>query len=179
MIDPITFRLWSYRVLLLAMAFVITFIQLLPLSDGYGGLPGPDLFLALVFAWVVRRPEYVPVALVAVIVFLMDMLFQSPPGLRAALVVMGLEFLRRRAMQMRDMPFALEWGLVVAVLALVMLGERLVLAVFFVDQVSFGKSVLRLLITMATYPVVAAFSVYVLGVRRLQPGDADALRRGI
>ncbi len=179
MIDPLTFRRWFYRLLLVLLAAGITFIRMLPLSTLPAALPGPDLLLALVFAWVLRRPEYVPAALVALIFFLTDMLMQAPPGLRAGLVVMGLEFLRVRASGAQDRSFLMEWGLVAMVMAAILLGERLVLAVFLVEQVSFGKEVLRLLMSVALYPLVVAVSVFVLGVRRVMPGEADALRQGL
>lgn len=179
MIDPLTLRMWLYRVLLVSLAGAITFVHILPISNNPGGLPGPDLVLSMVLAWVIRRPEYVPVYIVALLIFLIDMLSLHAPGLRAALVVLGLEFLRQRQAGSTDMPFAAEWVLVVLVMAAIVLSERVVLAVFMVEQVSFGKTILRLVISCATYPIVVAFSVYVLGVRRMQPGEADALRQGI
>ncbi len=177
MIDPRTFRLWFYRALLVLLIGMITFVLMLPLSTLPAAFPGPDLMLVLVFAWVLRRPEYVPTPLVAGLFFLVDMLFLNPPGLRAALVVLGLEFLRRRA-GMRDRPFLAEWGLVAGVVAAILLGERLILTVFLVEQVSFGKIVLRFLMTAAAYPLVAAVTVFVFRVRHIMPGEADALRHG-
>ena len=176
MIDPRTFRLWGYRLLFVLIGGVLTFVLILPLSLRTGLIPGPDLMLALIFAWSLRRPEYVPILLVAGLVFLTDMLMQNPPGLRAALVLLGLEFLRGRGGG-PDMPFAAEWSLVIAIMSLILLGERLVLGVFMVEQVSFGKSILRLVVTAATYPLVVAVSVYLFRVRRVAPGEADALRQ--
>ncbi len=178
MIDPRTFRLWFYRALLVWLVAMITFILMLPLSTLPATFPGPDLVLVLVFAWLLRRPEYVPTPLVAALFFLIDMLFQNPPGLRAALVVLGLEFLRRRA-GAHDRSFLAEWAMVAAVMAAIMLGERLILAIFLVEQVSFGKTVLRLLMSAAAYPLVVWVSVFVLRVRRVMPGEADALRQGL
>ncbi len=174
MVDPLKLRMWFYWALLVALAGLVIFVAMLPLSTLPAGWPGPDLLLALVCAWVLRRPEYVPVGLVAALFFLTDMLTLQPPGLRAALVVLAVEFLRRRAGQER--PFVLEWGLVALVLGAVMLGERLVLGLALVDQVSFGKAALRLIATILAYPLVVAVSVWVLRVRRIQPGEADALR---
>lgn len=181
MIDPLTLRIWLFRLLLLGLVGLITFLLLLPLSfgAGIGVLPGPDLILALVFAWWLRRPEYAPILLIAAVIFFTDLLFQNPPGLRAALVLLGLEFLRSRSAMWRDLPFAVEWALVALVMALILLGERLLLGIFMVEQVSFGRSVLRLLMTWLAYPAVVAASVYLFRVRRVQPGEADALRQGL
>ena len=178
MIDPRTFRLWFYRLLLVMLVGAITFLRMLPLSTLPPGLPGPDLVLGFTFAWVLRRPEYAPVVLVAALFFLIDLLMQNPPGLRAALVVIGVEYLRRRAPTSQDRSFLMEWWLVALVMAAILLGERLVLNLFLVDRVSFGKEVLRLLMSAAFYPVVVAVTVYLLRVRRALPGEAEALRQG-
>ncbi len=177
MIDPRSFRRWFYQALLVLLFGMITFMHMLPLSTLPAAFPGPDLLLLLVFAWVLRRPEYVPVLLVAPMFFLTDMLLLNPPGLHAGLVVLGLEFLRRRA-GMRDRPFLAEWALVAGTMAAILLTERLVLALLLVEQVSFGKQVLRYLVSLAAYPLVAAFTVFVLRVRHVLPGEAEALRQG-
>ncbi|HHB81821.1 MAG TPA: rod shape-determining protein MreD [Aliiroseovarius sp.] len=178
MIDPRTFRLWFYRALLVLLIGIITFVHMLPLSTLPAPFPGPDLILGLVFAWVLRRPEYVPVLLVAVLFFLIGMIKQSPPGLHAALVVLGVEFLRQRA-GVRDRAFLAEWGMVAGVMAMILLGERLILTVMLVEQVSFGKAVLRYLMSVAAYPVIAGITVFVLRVRQVMPGEADAVRHGL
>ncbi len=178
MIDPRTLRLWFYRALLVLLIGMITFALMLPLSTLPAAFPGPDLMLVLVFAWVMRRPEYVPAFLVAALFFLVDMLFQNPPGLRAALVVLGVEFLRQRSGN-RDRPYLVEWAMVVGVMAAILLAERLILSVFLVEQVSFGKQVLRFLMSAAIYPLVAGISVLVFRVRHIMPGEADALRSGL
>ena len=177
MIDRLTLNRWLYRLLLLALAAIVIFVRMLPMDVGIVRWPGPDLLLCLVFVWVMRRPDYVPALLAASIFLITDMLFQRPPGLWPALVVLGLEFLRAREPLSRDLPFAVEWGLVTGVMVAMLLTERLVLGLFMVGQVSFGLSVLRLVMTVAAYPVVVLVSTRILGVRKLQPGEADAMRQ--
>ncbi len=177
MIDRLTLHRWLYRLLLLALASVVVFIRMLPMDVGVVRWPGPDLLLCLVFAWVMRRPDYVPALLAAAIFLTTDMLFQRPPGLWPALVVLGLEFLRTRDPLSRDLPFAVEWGLVAGVMVAMLLAERLLLGLFMVTQVSFGLSVLRLVMTVAVYPAVVLVTTQVLGVRKLQPGATDAMRQ--
>ena len=41
----------------LASVWALLFVRLLPLSAGIMGWPGPDLALALILAWVLRRPD--------------------------------------------------------------------------------------------------------------------------
>ncbi len=92
-------------------------------------------------------------------------------------MVLALEFVRRRETHMRDLPFAVEWAMVSGVLAAVLVIERMVLGLFFVDQVSFGLSILRLLMTIAVYPVVVVLSATLFGVRRITAAEAEAMRR--
>lgn len=175
MVDPITTRRWLYRGLFLLIAASVVFLQLLPLDLTAGRWPGPDLVVAFAFAWVMRRPDYVPVLLVAAVFLLMDMLFMRPPGLWAALVVVGLEFLRSREPYSRDLPFPLEWVLVAGVLSAMMIAGRLVHMVFMIAQPSFGLITLQLGATILCYPLVVATSRMLFGIRKTAPGEVDQL----
>ena len=177
MIDRLTLHRWLYGSLLFALCALVIFARLLPLEPGPGRIPGPDLMLAICAAWMTRRPDYVPALLVAFLFLMTDMLFQRPPGLHTALVLVALEFLRLREPLSRDLPFALEWAIVAAVMALILLAERIVLGLLFVDQVSFGLSVLRYLMTVAVYPLVVFASATLLGVRKITAAEAEAMRR--
>ncbi len=165
MIDQLTLTRWFYWSLLLTLAGAAAFLRLLPVGSGAGGWPGQ------------RRPDFVPVVMVAALFLIADMLFQHPPGLWTALVIIGLEFLRGREPLSREMPFLVEWGMVSAVMAAMLIVNRLVLGIFLVDQASLGRSLLHLLITLIAYPVVTLITVYVLRVRSLEPGEEDGLRR--
>ncbi len=88
--------------------------------------------------------------------------------------VIGLEFLRNRAILLREQTFTLEWATIGMVLVAMLLGERLLLALFVVDQVNFGLAMLSLLVNVAFYPVVVGLSVFVFRVRRLNPGEHAA-----
>ena len=68
---------WTYRIVFIALAAAIGFAQLLPLHPGPGRIPGPDVLMALAFAWVVMRPDYVPLALLVAVFFLADILFHQ------------------------------------------------------------------------------------------------------
>ncbi len=170
MIDRITARRWTYWGIFTLVAILALFIRLLPLGLGAGRLPGPDLLLALTMAWVVRRPDYVPVFLLAVLFFLADILLLNAPGLWALSVVLGAEFLRRREMGLREQPFLVEYGTVAGTLFMMLLGQRLLMGLFMVDQISLGRAILAMLATIAAYPVMALVTVYVFGIRKLQPG---------
>ena len=65
---------------------------------------------------------------------LADFLFQRPPGLWAALVVLAAEALKARAVGLRDLPFPVEWVSVGTTLVGITLAYRLVLAVLLEPQ---------------------------------------------
>ncbi|WP_068115516.1 hypothetical protein [Tropicimonas marinistellae] len=175
MVDPATTRAWAYRLVFTALVLFLAFLQLLPLGPASGQLPGPDLTLALTFAWVVRRPSYVPVWLLALLFLFLDLLLQRPPGLGAALVVIGSEILRSRNGTSRKIPFTVEWMLVgVVLLALVGLNQ-IALTIVVTDRPPLGLALLRALFTAGVYPLVVALSHYGLGVTSADPNETDAL----
>ena len=55
---------------------------------------GPDLLIAFALAWSLRRPEYVPTLLLAILFLLGDLLLQRPPGLWALLALLACENLK-------------------------------------------------------------------------------------
>ncbi|MBT8457572.1 MAG: rod shape-determining protein MreD [Rhodobacteraceae bacterium] len=175
MAETIVTRRWRYRAIFAALAFIVIFARLLPLDAGPGGLPGPDLVLLLAFAWVLRRPDYVPVVLVAVVMLLMDVLFLRPLGLWAACTVLALEFLRSREAGARDLPFLFEWVLVGGVIVMMTLGNMLILALFAVSQPPLGLLLIQMIMTILSYPLVVLFSAKGLGLKKMSPGAVDQL----
>lgn len=175
MVDPLTTKRLSHRALYVVLAAVILFLQLLPLSNGTSRLPGPDLTLALTLVWVLRRPDYVPALLIVAVFFLEDLMFLRPPGLWALIVLLATEFLRSREESLRELPFVLEWLIVGALMAVMLLAYRLVLAVVLVPQPMLGQALAQMLVTLAVYPVVAIASQLAFGLRRAAPGEVDAL----
>ena len=168
---------WRYWALFGGVAAASLFLRLLPLSELPGSVPGPDLLLCLVLAWVLRRPDYMPALLVAAVVLLEDLLVMRPPGLWAALVVIGCEFLRGRQSLMRELSFPAEWAIVAAVATTLMLIERTVLAVTLVPQPALGQVLLQLVVTLAAYPLVVLATHYLLRIRKPATGEVDALGR--
>ncbi len=175
MVDPAPRKKWLYWLLFLVLASIVFFLQLVPLQTTPSNWAMPDLLVSLCFAWVLRRPDYMPVLLIAAVMLVADMLFLRPPGLMTALVVIGSEFLRSRVNVMRELPFMLEWALVAGVMVALLLGYRLALIIVMQPRPSLWLSLTLLLTTLATYPLVVAFSRYVLGVRKIAPGEVDAL----
>lgn len=177
MVDPLRVTLWFYRGLFLALALALLFLKLLPLGSMAGTWPGPDLMLCLIFAWVLRRPDYLPVLLICGVVLIEDFLLMRPPGLWAGLVIVGSEFLRSRVALTRELSFAAEWALVAAVMVAVLLGYRLAFVIAFLPQPAFGFALLQTLWSILCYPLVVAASRFAFDLRKPAMGEVDAYGR--
>lgn len=166
-------ELWFHRLIFLAAVFVLLFVRLLPLDTVAGALPGPDLLACLIFAWMVRRPEYLSAPMIAAVVLIEDMLLMRPPGLWAALVLVGAEFIRSRSALTRELSFAVELLLVAGVMMGVFAANRLILGLAFVDQPPFGMGLVQILWSVFAYPLVVAVSRYGLDLHKPAMGEID------
>lgn len=175
MVDQISTRTWLMRGLYFVLAAGIVFIHLLPIEAASGRYFTPDWLMALTFAWAMRRPEYVPTLSIALVMLYADLLFQRPPGLNAALIVVGAEVLRARAAGNRNMPFLLEWMSAAGVMIGVGIAYRVMLALFFIPTPALSLVLIQLAISIAVYPIVVFGSHWLLGVRRPAPGEVDVL----
>lgn len=175
MADTVHKPVWLYRGIFLGLALLILFVRLLPLGSLPGHLPGPDLLLCMLLAWVMRRPDYLPVLLIAGIVFLEDVMVMRPLGLWTALVVLATEFLRSRAALTRELSFAVEWMLVAGLMVGLLLAYRLLFAIAFLPQPGFGFALTQTLWSMVCYPGAVIASRLVLDLRKPAMGELDAL----
>lgn len=177
MAEPVRSLRWRYWGVFLVLAAVSLLLRLLPLSSLPGSLPGPDLLLCLVLAWVLRRPDYMPALLIAGVFLIEDLLLMRPPGLWALIVLLGAEFLRGRQPLMRELGFPLEWAAVAAVIGAMWLAERLVLGLLLVPLPPLADSLVQLVATLLAYPLVVLASHFALRVRKPATGEVDALGR--
>ena len=169
--------LWLHRLLFLAVAFVLIFLRLLPLPDMAGRLPGPDFLLCLIFAWTVRRPDYLPVMMIAGVVLLEDMLLMRPPGLWTALVILASEFIRSRVALTRELSFGVEWLLVAGLMLALFVAQRLAYAVAFLPQPALGFVLVQTGWSIVAYPLIVALSRYGLDLHKPAMGEVDAYGR--
>lgn len=168
-------RLWLMRAGFVLLTLVIVFFHLLPLDTMPGRWAGPDLVLCFALAWSLRRPEYVPPVLLALVFLAVDLLLQRPPGLWAMFGLIGCENLKSRSRGLRDGNFASEWITVGLIMIAVTFGYRLVLALAMVDLPRLPLSLTELGMTVLAYPGAVAVSHFLMGVRKAAPGDLDAL----
>lgn len=135
----------------------------------------PHFLILLAVTWVTRRPSFAPVWVIAVVFLLADFLFQRPPGLWTALVIILTEILRGRSRSMRTLPFWLEWATVAAGVATISVIYWVTLSLVLVPQTSVGLALFQLSLTLLAYPAVVFVSYAIFGVNRPAPGEVDAL----
>lgn len=157
--------------LFLAAAWVLLFVRLLPLSGGIAGWPGPDLGLALILAWVLRRPDQLAAGVIVLAVLIEDVLLMRPLGLWTAVVLIGSEAARLREPRWRDQPFMVEWLRVGLLIGGMMLGYRLMQILVLLPVAALGQVILQYLATVMAYPLVVFAARWLLGLRRTGHGE--------
>ncbi|MBT9384581.1 rod shape-determining protein MreD [Pseudooceanicola sp. CBS1P-1] len=168
-------RVWGLRLVYVALCLVIILFALLPLQTEPRLWVGPNLMLALTFAWALRRPELVPIPLVAVMFLLSDFLQMRPPGLLSALAVIATARLQGRARIMRERSILREWFSAGIAVLVVLFGYRVLLGVFFIDRPQLVVTLSEAVMTIAFLPVMVAFSSLFFGIRRAAVGEVDSL----
>lgn len=168
-------QLWAMRAAFLGLSLLILFGNLLPVETAAPrGWAGVDLLMAFAMAWGVRRPEYVPVVLLALIFLLADLLFQRPPGLWAALMLVACERLKSQSMTLRDAGFPTEYLTAGAMIVGVYILNRVILAVLLIDLPPLGLYLLQMLTTLVAYPLAVVVTHVLFGVRKVSAGDVGA-----
>ncbi|MEH7827154.1 rod shape-determining protein MreD [Gemmobacter denitrificans] len=175
--DPLRRDVLLHRAIYVAVALFMLFLRLLPLDSTAGRLPGPDILLCLTLAWVLRRPDYVPVLLIATVVLLEDLLLMRPPGLWTALVVLGSEVLRSRLALTRELSFLMEWLFIAMLMLAMFFLYRLAFAVTALPQPGFGFAMAQVLASILVYPLVVGLSRITLGVHKPGMGELDDMGR--
>lgn len=179
MTDTSGLQLWVMRGVFVLLAMVILLGNLLPLQTLPRNWGAPDLLLCFALVWSVRRPDYVPLSILAVLFLLADFLLQRPPGLAAALMVLACADMQVRTRVLRDAGFAAEWaraGILIVGIALI---QHVVLLVLLVDAPRLGLLIFQTALSAAIYPVCVALSAGLMGVRMTAPGDIDGLGQRI
>ncbi len=169
--------LWTNRAIFGLFAFFLIIIQLVPLDTRPPTWAPPDILLAMTLVWVARRPEYLPVYIVAAIFLMTDLLFQRPPGLWAALVVILTEAIRKRSHEFRSLPLVAEWGSVALGIVLITVANRLIMAVTMTPQAPLGLTLIQMVSTIVIYPIAVFIAHALFRVSRHTPGDIGTRAR--
>lgn len=168
-------HVWAMRAAFVALSIATLLYHLLPLDTVPRRWAPPDLMLAFTLAWSLRRPDYTPPLAVAAVWLLSDLLLQRPPGVMAALVLLGCHYLQTRAAALSKASFAGEWLAVCLTIFGIAALNRAFLWLFAVHQAQVGLIAIQVLLTMAAYPLVALITHFVLRVRQPAPGDSDTI----
>lgn len=193
MIDGATREVWAHRILFVVLALVFLFFRLLPLGEviapcgpddsgcrllaWFSHMPGPDLLLCIIFAWTMRRPDYLPVLLIAAVVLLEDLIVLRPPGLWTGLVVLVSEIIRSRVALTRELNFGVEWLLVSAMMVVLLIAYRLAFGLVLLPQPPFGFAMVQVIWSILCYPLVVFLSRVVLDLYKPGMGEVDAYGR--
>lgn len=156
------------------IGLVALFFRLLPLNPGEPGLPGPDIMLALTLAWVLRRPDQLPVAIIVALALVGDFILDRPIGLWSFFVLVATELLRPRSQRWADQAFVFEWMRVAALIGLMLIGYRLMMMLFLLPVPPLAPVMLQWLATVAAYPVVV-LALHMIGIRRLSATEIEMM----
>lgn len=133
--------------------------------------------MVFAMAWSVRRPDYVPALLLALLFLLADLLLQRPPGVWALLMLLACERLKSQAFTLRDAGLPTEYIKVSVLIVGVYVLDRVVLALTLVDLPSLGLYLLQMVATLVAYPFAVVITHSLMGVRKSAPSDVGGGRR--
>ncbi|MGV6838578.1 MAG: hypothetical protein ACWA40_00130 [Planktomarina sp.] len=152
-------RLWLRFMYVLCIA-VILWLQTQP-SGVEARYFNPDLILALTLSWALYRPDVLQPILVGTALLCADFILQKPPGLWAALVVLGTVFLRGRKAEYDHRTFIDTWVLLSIVTICLFVLYNFVLRVTFSPAPSFMLGMAETISTCMTFPLIHIISAQV------------------
>lgn len=170
-------RPWPMRAAFVVLAIGILLLQLLPLRTTPPVIAGSDLLVAMIFAWGLRRPDYVPAPIIAGVMLLADLMLGRPPGLWAALVLIGAEWIKAQGRRPVENTFFAEWLSVAVVLLAITVVYRLILGLTLVAHGSLLLYASQYLLTVLVYPLVVLAGWLLFRLRHTQPGEFDPQTR--
>ncbi len=169
--EQVSSRLWTMRLSFGLLVLAILFLHLLPLQTAAGGLIWPNFVLCFGLAWSVRRPEYVPAVLLAVVFLMADLLLQRPPGLWAVLALIACEQMKSQSRSLRDASLASEFASVAVWVIGIGIAYQLILALLLVERAPLVPALIQIVVTVLAYPLVVAITHGLLGVRKAAPNE--------
>lgn len=158
------YTVWKFRAAFLLIGMALIMLRLLPLQTVPRTWAGPDVMLCLVFAWSIRRPDYVPTFLIACVILLEDFLLQRPPGLHAALVVGFSFWLKAKAHGAEDHSWNVEITYITIATLGIFLATRLIYSIALLPLPALSLHFVQALSTLLFYPIMALTSAVVLNI---------------
>ncbi|MDA5558435.1 rod shape-determining protein MreD [Shimia sp. MMG029] len=164
-------RKWVMRGVFAMLSLALLFAQLLPLETSPRRWAGPDFMVVLTLVWALRKPEYVPSWLVAIVFLLADFLLLRPPGLAAAIVLLVSEVQRNRSFRLREATFAYEWLTASGFMLVIAVSYRVIASLMLLPVPPLGLMLMQVIMNIAIYPVIVVLSHFLFGVRRSTAPD--------
>lgn len=149
--------------LLPAIGLGAAILMTMPLDPGR--MTAPDLVYCLMIAWVVRRPDRVPIWAAPLLGLMADVLLMHPIGLGALGLTLATEAFRRRASALQAAPFLVEWLAAVVGYAAMLLAMWLALGATFAAGPGLARLGSSVLATGIAYPVVVLGLAWCLGLK--------------
>lgn len=137
------------------------------------GIFFPDVMLVLTFVFALRRPDMVPFWLIGLVFFLADVVLLRPLGLWTILVIISVEFLRRRARQPRKGNLYSEWMTASAAIAGVFLINTLILSFALVPQAQFSLVLIKAGLSILAYPLFATVMELIFRLKPIPLTDRE------
>jgi len=175
MTEATGFHLWSMRGLFMGLTLFLLLAELLPLQTVPRAWAAPDLIFCFALVWSARRPDLVPIWLLALVFILADLMLFRPPGLLAALMLVACFNLQSNPARVRSSGFMTEWFRAALMIVAVAAGDRLLSALFLLPLPPLSLVTFQVIGTALFYPVAVIVSATVFGVRLSSPSDLDAL----
>jgi len=173
--DEVTpFQFWMHRMTYLGLGLLLLMQAILPLDLRAHHIPGPDILYGITMAYVIRRPEYVPLWSVVLIFFLRDVLTMSPLGLGTFVFIIATEAVRLNLLTFREFFFGIEWLWISVIFAAVLLVQNLVLALTLSFSPKLSEILYEFAFTTLAYPLIVLILRYLFSMDRPAAGKTDA-----
>ena len=176
MAEPKASGVWKLRATFVGVVMVLLFVRLLPLQTTPSTISGPDIIMALIFCLSLQRPDAVPSVLIGVVILIEDMFLQRPPGLMAALIILGSAWLKLTASQTQDRNWIKDWWMSALAMIASTVVMRIVLTLALVPRPPALLHYTQLASTILVFPIVVFVTYYVLQIRPETALDRDKYR---
>lgn len=173
MADLTPTQFWIRRGGFLAIALILQIQALIPLDMTANRIPGPDILFGLTMAYVIRRPEYVPLWSIVLVFFLRDIISMAPLGIWTFIMVISTEIVRSNLQAFREYYFGIEWLWISILFAGALLALQLALFLSLSFTPKFVDQLYQFLFTAGLYPVIVGIMRYGFRIDRPAAGKTD------
>lgn len=158
--------IWLGRAVFVSLGLFFTLIAMLPLGLAADAMHMPDLFFCAAFAWIIRRHETAPLALIFVTALFGDIMLMRPLGLWTMITIILMEAVRTQRIPLREQMFVVEWLIFMLVFALALGLNSMILSLSFHPALRFDLALDYFINTALAYPFIAALLHFVFRVRQ-------------